>query len=209
MDAGLARCNDEMVRTLFAVAISAVAVSAGVTSSALARTGSAPTRIVVYSPFTLDSELAQGIRVSRSASGSCWEGSVESIRPDAWRCTVGNNIYDPCYSGPHGWVACPLTTFGSRVLRITLTRSLPPNTNPPLNTNKADPLQIVLRGGVHCGFAGGATGTVAGMRLNYTCSNGMWLIGDPDRRKAVWSILALASLKASHADAVTIASASF
>lgn len=102
-----------------------------------------------------------------------------------------------------------MTAFGSRVLRITLTKALPRNRNQPLNTNKADPLLIVLRGGVRCGLASGATGTVAGMRLNYACSNGAWLVGDPIRRQAVWRILSLPSLKASHASPVPIVSAWF
>jgi hypothetical protein len=47
------------------------------------------------------------------------------------------------------------------------------------------------------------------MRLNYTCSNHAWLVGDPIRGQPVWRILALASLKASHATAVPIVSAWF
>jgi hypothetical protein len=175
----------------------------------VARLGIAPTRIVVYSPFAPDGSLAQGVRIAGSAAGSCWEGSIESERPDAWRCTVGNFIHDPCYSGAVGWVACPSAIFGKRVLRINLSKPLPDNMNRTLNTNKVDPLSIVLSGGVHCSFTGGATGTVAGMRLNYTCSNGAWLVGDPDRQGAAWRILSLASLKASHASPVPIVTAWF
>lgn len=197
------------MRSTVIVVFVVAATFASAAPSALARRGAAPTRVVVYSPFTPDGMLAQGIHTARSASGSCWEGSVVNARPDAWRCTVGNYIYDPCYSGARGWVACPVTAFGSRVLRITLTKPLPRNRNPPLNTDKADPLLIVLRGNVRCGFAGGATSTVAGMRLNYACSNGAWLVGDPDRRQATWRILSLPSLKASHATSVAIVSAWF
>jgi hypothetical protein len=197
------------VRSIVIAVFVVAATFVSAAPSALARPGAAPTRIVVYSPFTPDGALAQGIHVARSASGSCWEGSVVNARPDAWRCTVGNGIHDPCYSGARGWVACPVTAFGSRVLRITLTKPLPRNTNPPLDTNRADPLLIVLRGGVRCGFASGATSTVAGMRLNYACSNSAWLVGDPIRRQAVWRILSLPSFKASHASPVPIVSAWF
>jgi hypothetical protein len=166
------------------------------------------TKIVVYSPFTPDGALTRGVKVDRTARGSCWEGSVESRRSDAWRCVVGNNIYDPCYSGAKRWVACPVTAFGSRVLKLTLTKPLPYKlADPPLDTSRADPLLIVLQNGVQCGFASGATSTLAGQRLNYVCQNGAWLVGDPDRTLPAWSILALSSLKASSASPVMIATA--
>ena len=33
-----------------------------------------------------------------SASGSCFTSSDVTRRDDAWRCTVGNTLYDPCFS---------------------------------------------------------------------------------------------------------------
>jgi len=32
--------------------------------------------------------------------GECFTSSVAVVRPDAWRCTVGNEIYDPCFTTP-------------------------------------------------------------------------------------------------------------
>jgi hypothetical protein len=29
--------------------------------------------------------------------GTCWTSSIAAPRSDAWRCTVGNNISDPCF----------------------------------------------------------------------------------------------------------------
>ncbi len=35
---------------------------------------------------------------TRSKSGSCFAGSRTINRADAWRCFVGNYIYDPCFN---------------------------------------------------------------------------------------------------------------
>src|ERR1700683_5134218 len=31
--------------------------------------------------------------------GSCWTESIAAPRPGAWRCSVGNSISDPCFTG--------------------------------------------------------------------------------------------------------------
>jgi hypothetical protein len=33
-----------------------------------------------------------------SRSGECWTESIAVSRSGAWRCMVGNEIYDPCFS---------------------------------------------------------------------------------------------------------------
>lgn len=195
-------------RSLIAFALSvALALLTATASFASTTAVSQRTRVVVYSPFTIGGTLAKGVRIVRSVSGSCWTGSLASARSDAWRCMSGNQIHDPCYSGAAAWVACPITAFGSKVIRLRLTRSLPRNGNRPLNTNTANPAQIVLLHGVTCGLSTGATGTVAGLRLNYACSNGAWLLGGPDRGSPLWRILYLPSLKTSQATSVPIITA--
>jgi hypothetical protein len=67
-----------------------------------------------------------------------------------------------------------------------------------------DPYEIRLRHGVRCGLSTGATGVIAGLRLNYGCTNGAWLLGSPNRNSPLWRILYLPSLKASHATSVPI-----
>jgi hypothetical protein len=73
-----------------------------------------------------------------------------------------------------------------------------------LNNNTAAPESLLLPRGVDCGFEGGATGSVAGLRLNYYCSNKARLLGGPSRRSPLWTILELPSLHATQAHAVPI-----
>lgn len=88
-----------------------------------------------------------------------------------------------------------------------LTKPLPHNGNAPLNTNKADPVEIILANGVRCGFSTGTSGVVAGLRLNYGCTNGAWLAGHPNRKSPLWTILYVPSIKASTLRSIAIATA--
>ena len=59
--------------------------------------------------------------------GSCWTGSVAALRADAWRCMVGNAIYDPCF-GPQDAAAviCVRSPLDeSENVQINLTEALP------------------------------------------------------------------------------------
>ena len=114
----------------------ASAVSLALVGAASAGAGNS-TRIVVYSPFTINGDLAAGVKVVKIARGSCFIGSLNSRRSDAWRCESGNAILDPCFSGGGASnVACPQPS-DTRVLLLKLTQPLPKkNANPPLNTQR-------------------------------------------------------------------------
>jgi hypothetical protein len=152
----------------------------------------APTRLVVYSPFTMSGTLTRGLKVTARVSGYCWEGSIVDERADAWRCFRGNYILDPCFSGTgvSSWVTCPTgALFGRDVLRLDLTKPLPASlANKDGDPTTRDPWAVELTTGVTCTSESGATGTVAGMRLNYACSNHGWLVGDPRRGSSTWTI---------------------
>jgi hypothetical protein len=49
------------------------------------------------------------------------------------------------------------------------------------------PWAVELADGERCGLLTGATAAVAGMRLNYGCEGGGWLVGDLDRGSPVWT----------------------
>lgn len=63
--------------------------------------------------------VATSIAIKTTAQGSCWEGSLAASRPDAYRCTVGNTIKDPCLFLAPVAVIC---TDGEEIL---LTKALP------------------------------------------------------------------------------------
>ena len=47
------------------------------------------TQVITYSP---------GPPTGEPQAGRCWTNSLAVWRDDAWRCIVGNEIYDPCFS---------------------------------------------------------------------------------------------------------------
>jgi hypothetical protein len=130
---------------------------------------------------------------TRSKSGYCWTGSLTAVRNDAWRCFVGNYIYDPCFSSSHahGIVVCPNLQVNGGI-EIRLTRRLPQRfANHPTPSLSDQPWNIELISGKHCAFSSGATTLVHGERLNYFCgvgnNNGLW--GYANRRSEPWTIL--------------------
>lgn len=68
-------------------------------------------------------------------SGSCWTNSIsQPFRIDAFRCTVGNTIYDPCFkTSDSGLIFCqmnPTSTAPTASFVIKLTKPLPALTLP-------------------------------------------------------------------------------
>ena len=129
-----------------------------------------------------------------SRSGSCFSGALTIDRDDAGRCSVGNYLYDPCFSSTHapGVVVCPGPELRAGV-EITLTRGLPRRYvdagRPSLSHQ---PWNIELGDGQHCEFDSGATTILDGDRLNYSCGPGgnLALWGYPRRSAEPWTILA-------------------
>lgn len=128
-----------------------------------------------------------------SKSGHCFTGSLTINRNDAWRCFVGNTLYDPCFSSAQapGVVVCPDRQVTGGV-EIHLTRGLPhamADTGTPSLRNQ--PWDVELFSGRHFQFSSGASDVVHGVRLNYfcgtSCTYGLW--GFPRRRSQPWTIL--------------------
>jgi len=137
------------------------------------------TQVITYTP---------GPPTGEPREGSCWTNSLAVWREDAWRCTVGNDIYDPCFSSD-GSVICgasPITPTTS--FTLTLTEALPAPELPQDTANHA--WLVELADGTVCGFATGATGGVGDDRINYLCpspdpSQTVVLLGDL-QPGAVW-----------------------
>lgn len=172
------------LRLLLAIALAFVALPA---SASATRTTS--TIFHAYSP----GGTTTSIPVSRAVSGYCWTGSITIARSDAWRCFVGNYIYDPCFSSSDlpGVVACP-TVYLKNELLIHLTRSLPYSRGDRHAPSVRDqPWNIELTSGRHYALSSGATSVVDGRPLLYFCGPGcpqagLW--GLPDRAVEPWNI---------------------
>jgi hypothetical protein len=130
---------------------------------------------------------------TRSKSGHCFTGSLAINRNDAWRCFVGNFLFDPCFSSAlaPGRVVCPNAQVNGGVeLRLTkgLPRAMGNHKRPSL---RDQPWDIQLASGRHCQFSSGASNFAQGVRLNYFCGAGakFGLWGFPSRRSEAWTIL--------------------
>ncbi len=141
------------------------------TPEAAAPIGEAPaaaitaTQVITYTP---------GPPTGEPQAGSCWTNSLAVWRADAWRCFVGNSIYDPCFEAD-GDVICgasPVTTTVSFALELT--EPLPASSMPDDPAGHA--WLVELPDGTVCEFATGATGGVDGERINYLCPS-----PDPDQ----------------------------
>lgn len=88
-------------------------------------------------------------------------------RNDAFRCFVGDHIYDPCFANVDGtYVVCPDTPYGKeQVYALHRTDKAYERTQFDIR-----PWYIILTSGQECRFITGATASVAGGRLDYGCT---------------------------------------
>lgn len=148
------------------------------------------TKAAVYEPFSPSGAVLMS---GPTRSGYCWTGSETTPRRDAWRCTIKNVIYDPCFSSPKasGIVLCPTAPWNNAGVGIKLTKPLPGSMgNHGGASLRNEPWALQLFNGRSCVFSGGATNVIGGRRLNYFCTtggkSGLW--GYPDRKVEPWTI---------------------
>lgn len=125
------------------VAIAAALMALGSHAAAIAADpGARATRVEFYTP-----KLPGGA----PRDGSCWTESIAAPRPGAWRCMIGNAIYDPCFEAPpaRGELVCganPAT--GQSGFALKLTKPLPEIT--PRASAIPAPWMILLEDGSVC-----------------------------------------------------------
>jgi hypothetical protein len=95
--------------------------------------------------------LPPEILPAEQKSGYCWVSSIaEPFRTDAFRCMVGNLIYDPCFSTiQKGFVYCQTNTDSSTGFLIKLTKPLPSPEVPKVVQNNWAWF-LMLRDGTYC-----------------------------------------------------------
>jgi hypothetical protein len=164
-------------------------------SSAVAADNAAPparTQIKLLTPFGVRG-LSDGLTVAEKVNGKCFADSGASpTRPDAWRCSAGNAILDPCYQdilGAGKELACAVEgPWSQRVILLTLTEPLPTGSRKEITRKASLPWAIELANGKHCALFTGAMPPVAGMRINYGCPGGYQVVGDIDRSGPAWRV---------------------
>jgi hypothetical protein len=137
--------------------------------------------------FTAQGQLSAQFHVGATGRGYCWTASLAADTSDAYRCMQGNAIHDPCFAAStHATtVACFLDPWHS-VTVLRLTRRLPSHGRRP--SGPVLPWAIVTSTGLHCVFLTGATAPMGGERINYGCTDGSYLLGNPNTSQPLWTI---------------------
>jgi hypothetical protein len=116
------------------------------------------TQVIVYAP---------GPPSGESQEGKCFASSLAVWREVAWRCTVDNDLYDPCFLSDGGVICGAVPTTPTISFLLLLTEPLPVPEVPQDTSGHA--WLVELADGTVCEYATGATGGVAGERINYFC----------------------------------------
>jgi hypothetical protein len=155
----------------------------------------ARTNVRYFVPVDQDG-LSPRLHLAANERGTCIGGSVaDAGRPDAWRCTAGNAILDPCFASPFslpddpGVLVCADSPFADEVIPFTPTAPLPAATGmtPDLTASQL-PWALELANGERCTLLSGATVGIAGMRLNYGCAGHGSVVGEIDRSQPFWAV---------------------
>jgi len=111
---------------------------------------------------------------SEKRDGSCWTNSNIVHRSDVWRCMIGNEIFDPCYTArDKTTIVCDaqpeIENPTGFVLKLTKPLPTPGVLKGPFSSASI----IELEDGTICNFISGASGATDGVRIeriNYSCS---------------------------------------
>lgn len=112
-------------------------------------------------------------------NGSCWTNSIAApFRADAWRCTVGNSISDPCFAiaNSTGTLLCninPTVLSSTSTFVLKLTKPLPAADVPPGLAPSNWAWLVQLGDGTLCTpFTGTLPVTASGDAAVYGCAPG-------------------------------------
>ena len=160
--------------------------------SAITQT-SQPTQVISYIPNASTS----GTAVKK---GSCLTNSIAApYRADAWRCMVGNEIYDPCFEIPTSTStknllcginpAQPATT-STFMLQLIKSLSTPGALPNPTPSNWA--WAVMLADGTYCTpFTGTRPFAASGEAAYYGCASENpaeeYIFGDLNNSQAIWT----------------------
>ena len=173
----------QLLRTLVLLVITAAGAAAADSTSA--------TQIKLFTPYG-PGGLSKALSIAETVNGSCFAESIaDASRSDAWRCSAGNAIHDPCFANVMSdgkTLACSLSPWDSKVTVMNVTTPPDSGKRKPISQSQAMPWALELANGDHCSLFTGATAPIAGMRINYGCPGGGQVAGDIDRSQSVWRV---------------------
>jgi hypothetical protein len=177
----------------------AIAAASAVSTATTAAGAPAPTKRLIFFPFR-GSVLAPHIAIDATRRGKCDFGSAIVTRWDAWSCTAGGRVYDPCFSSTRtetgAIVACLPSPWANTTL-IELTRPLPLDLSHVTgDPRRHTPWAVVLGTGERCHLTATRLGSIAGVPVSYVCAGAAVLTGLPRRVSPRWTILRAATAKA-------------
>lgn len=150
------------------------------------------TQIVAYAPPPQPSSTPV-------ENGSCWTNSIAApFRADAWRCTVGNSISDPCFQMPNSTssLLCnvnPTVANSTSTFILNLTSPLPASQVPPGLPPSNWAWLVQLQDGTLCTpFTGTLPITATGDAANYDCAPGplgkdLLIFGELNSSSSAWT----------------------
>jgi hypothetical protein len=184
--------------------VSAPAAASTITPTTTA--AAAATEVRIFTPVSPSGTPT--IKITKTADGRCWEGSLVAPRREAWRCFVGNDVQDPCFTAGYEDVVCPTDgpwTGEGVEIRLSEPVSSVANANESQQPESINPWALELADGKRCIFASGASGFVDSLRQNYLCLplGTVSLYGSPRRETTPWTIYS-STTSASQLTATTI-----
>jgi hypothetical protein len=184
--------------TSMAVLVTAFVMAPLSLSNAAPQPTVSPTLVVHLRPVGTTGKLLPGYKVTHTRSGAKCSAGSESIGNAGYRCFAGNGVYDPCWVGTNrAYVYCLGEAWSFDVVRLHVTRGY---SNGGLSSHVGTvPWGLELANGSLCGLLEGASGTVAGKRINYFCEHTKdVVVGPVDKHTKPWRVRTAISTGGGH-----------
>jgi hypothetical protein len=159
-------------------------------------TSPAHTTVETFSPWTAAGRISAGTKVLAHVRGACFAASIAVPLSSAYRCKVGNQIYDPCLVAPgdkSSSLACAASPW-SGVQVLHLTRPLPLTSTPltPASATVAEatarPWALALANGTRCVVDTGTTPQLGAVSLPFGCGPQGALASQVDESRQPWTV---------------------
>jgi hypothetical protein len=169
-----------------------IAIALAVLPALLAACGAAPshpsalaaTRQIHVSPVKADGSPAAGFRTTSTVGRALCEPGSEAIG-QAYRCSAGNFLYDPCWAerAARPTVLCLAFPWLSTVIRLSLSAPLAAMPN---EGGLNEPWGVQLAGGQRCALLQGAHSEFDSRVIDYYCNSQLSLLRGLTKTSAVW-----------------------